>query len=112
MPLDLASSEAADFEAARVAGQREPFIATPDPLRGLQRGSPARCANGGLRPVPSTLAPRNHRRAAVIGGNVPGSGTRPAMSFYNLWALRQKIGAAAREAVLEAENLNEPMDAD
>jgi hypothetical protein len=34
------------------------------------------------------------------------------MSFYNLWALRQKIGAAAGEAVLEAENLNELMDAD
>jgi len=34
------------------------------------------------------------------------------MSFYNLWALRQKIGAAAREAVLEAEKLNGPMDAD
>jgi len=74
VPLDLASSEAADFEAARVAGQREPFIATPDPLRGLQRGSPARCANGGaqastidIRSIPLTLAVETIG-AAVIGG--------------------------------------------
>jgi|SRR5882762_10154904 len=64
-----------------------------------------------IRPLPLTLALETIG-SAVIGGNVPGIWHQIGNELLQSLALRQKIGAAAREAVLEAENLNELMDAD